>query len=127
MGSLLTLMCHRYRCSLSSGYLCYLCRTEVVNGVGQTSAVDWWTLGILIWEVRCGVGMPECSHYSVLCGVPGISHGIVMMYPTACWSVTYGYHRVLVVFCLALLPVSSGRAWGPFNGATRFLFVPRRC
>eukprot|EP00170_Pyropia_yezoensis_P000696 contig_3270_g697 len=27
---------------------------EVVNGVGQTSAVDWWTLGILIWEMLTG-------------------------------------------------------------------------
>lgn len=26
---------------------------QVVNGNAQSSAVDWWTLGILVYEVCC--------------------------------------------------------------------------
>ena len=32
---------------------------EVIENLGHTSAVDWWTLGILIYEMI--VGFPVCS------------------------------------------------------------------
>lgn len=28
----------------------YIC-PEVIEGIGHTAAVDWWTLGILIYEM----------------------------------------------------------------------------
>jgi len=54
---LVALDCYRYR---TEEYI----SPEVVNGVGQTSAVDWWTLGILIWEVRLG-GVGACGAHRV--------------------------------------------------------------
>ena len=56
---LVALDCYRYR---TEEYI----SPEVVNGVGQTSAVDWWTLGILIWEVRLG-GVGACGAARVAC------------------------------------------------------------
>lgn len=55
-------------------HLACSCYAEVVNGVGQTSAVDWWTLGILIWEVRLGPRRSSClcaSHGTTVSSVYG--------------------------------------------------------
>ena len=43
------------RCPPSTEYIA----PEVIENLGHTSAVDWWTLGILIYEMI--VGFPVCS------------------------------------------------------------------
>ena len=44
----------------------YIC-PEVIKGCGHTSAVDWWTLGILIYEMIVRFFIPQLEHRKTHC------------------------------------------------------------
>ena len=78
---------------------------EVIENLGHTSAVDWWTLGILIYEMIVRVCSYMLLHISCE-EVPRWSHFSALSFCVGYISM----NRILISFCVSVCDNAIQRA-----------------